>query len=750
MIRPIKLLAALSLFCVVPTMSLAWGTYGKHASNCYDKSRDHQGGRYCKPVYTGKHLSNCTDKTKNHRDGRDCKTPSCYRHTSNCYDKTKDHHGGRDCRPKNRPPCALDDCTISVDANKSVVINVLGNDYDADGDKLTITKVSKPSHGTAVIKDNKVTYTPSKNYSGSDWFIYTITDGKGGCASAKVCIKVKSTPPPPPPTKTPPTAQDDCTIEVVKDTPIIIDVLDNDLPAGSTFTITDFTQPKNGKVVRNSDDTFTYTPNAGYVGTDSFTYTIANGAMCDGGPTAPYTLTSTVLGNGDVQVVLRQSRNVVDNTYGVNSSPGYPRQGEHWFKDLVNSDHARFVLKNGAGQTVMDFYVDYLSASNNYPSGYGTLGVTGGDGSISVGSASNIASVTTTMTTNLNQSPAFYGYTVDSPAPEANFPIWDYVDGYTVVIKKAAFGASGFGSVSSPDVHNSPAKKADCKPTPTICTSTAKVCLNVKGTPPPPPPACAGVLLFGPDAFLTDYLEDYLEANNFPGDVYVYKTTGTYVPGEFTTAINQYKTLNGAMPCATLIDTEYVGPHGTWSGLDAGDSQTLKDLILSGMGFVYAEPTDYGASPMGQFPSVLPVVPYTQSDHYLVYDIVDTTSPIVDTLPGLFLNPYGTGKQSFWPQSSGQDEGIAVDVLNPVAGVQYANFTTVLQSSTADWNTYLPGVGTGTGYTLDYQPASGPTSAQPGGRVVILGTDPYVDQNNNLSPTIQKLYFNSLKYAAGY
>jgi hypothetical protein len=64
----------------------------------------------------------------------------------------------------------------------------------------------------------------------------------------------------------------------------------------------------------------------------------------------------------------------------------------------------------------------------------------------------------TTITHALNQSSAFYGYTVNSPLPESSFPNWDYVDGYEVVVSGAMFGQSGFGHVEIPLVHNSPPK----------------------------------------------------------------------------------------------------------------------------------------------------------------------------------------------------------------------------------------------------------------------------------------------------
>ena len=69
----------------------------------------------------------------------------------------------------------------SVDEDSSVVINVLANDVDPDGDVLTITAVSGLDNGSAVINgDNTITFTPDANYFGAESFLYYVSDGNGG------------------------------------------------------------------------------------------------------------------------------------------------------------------------------------------------------------------------------------------------------------------------------------------------------------------------------------------------------------------------------------------------------------------------------------------------------------------------------------------------------------------------------------------------------------------------------------------
>lgn len=93
-------------------------------------------------------------------------------------------------------------------------------------------------------------------------------------------------------------------------------------------------------------------------------------------------LVTEVLPNGDIKVTYIQNNTLNDNSYGANSI-NWPRA--HSFNDLLGSDKAEFSFKNGAGAVVMHFFLDYISASNTVPSGYKSLGVSGGDGKISVG-----------------------------------------------------------------------------------------------------------------------------------------------------------------------------------------------------------------------------------------------------------------------------------------------------------------------------------------------------------------------------
>jgi hypothetical protein len=86
----------------------------------------------------------------------------------------------------NSPPQAVNDAAAT--RRTSILIPVLANDSDPDGDPLTITGVTAPPVGTARIEAGKIRYTPPRSWSGSVSFDYTVSDGRGGTATARVTV----------------------------------------------------------------------------------------------------------------------------------------------------------------------------------------------------------------------------------------------------------------------------------------------------------------------------------------------------------------------------------------------------------------------------------------------------------------------------------------------------------------------------------------------------------------------------------
>lgn len=183
----------------------------------------------------------------------------------------------------------------------------------------------------------------------------------------------------------------------------------------------------------------------------------------------------------------------VDNTYGVNSIGWPPRRGHRW-TDLTKSDHAELILKDTGGDIALRFKLDYVTQDPTRPSGYGSLGVKGGDGSMLVGDASAIVKWATSIDRNLNER-GYDQYIPDSPATDEDFtanpdaPDWDFRVVYEAWVDLAAFGDAGFGGATIEYVHASPAKAQSD----TIETEPGECPPCQKGDPdcgPPPPPPC--------------------------------------------------------------------------------------------------------------------------------------------------------------------------------------------------------------------------------------------------------------------
>jgi len=90
----------------------------------------------------------------------------------------------------NDPPVAVND-SVTTNEDTPVVIdallmdNGLGVDSDPNGDTLTPLSVTAPANGNAIVNtDGTFEYTPNAGFFGLDSFVYTISDGNAGTATA--------------------------------------------------------------------------------------------------------------------------------------------------------------------------------------------------------------------------------------------------------------------------------------------------------------------------------------------------------------------------------------------------------------------------------------------------------------------------------------------------------------------------------------------------------------------------------------
>ncbi|MBU2984802.1 tandem-95 repeat protein [Saccharophagus degradans] len=163
--------------------------------------------------------------------------------------------------------------TAALMEDNPTTINVLGNDSDVDGSIVvaSVQIVTGPADGTVeVLANGSITYTPDTNYFGDDSFTYQVQDNEGAWSSeTSVIVTVSSV-------NDAPLANND-SVSTDEDTAVSIDLIANDSDADGLIdssSLVIVSAPANGALVDNLDGTVTYTPNADYFGSDSFTYQI--------------------------------------------------------------------------------------------------------------------------------------------------------------------------------------------------------------------------------------------------------------------------------------------------------------------------------------------------------------------------------------------------------------------------------------------------------------------------------------------
>ncbi|WP_230469822.1 tandem-95 repeat protein [Lujinxingia vulgaris] len=192
--------------------------------------------------------------------------------------------------PVNDAPVAEDDAyALDEDTTLSVTAEdgVLANDSDVEGDVLGALLIDDVQNGQLTLNaDGSFIYTPDANFSGTDSFTYVAFDAEDESDEATVTLTVNAI-------NDVPVAEDDAHT-VVEDSPLTVTapgVLDNDSDADNdALSAVLDSGPTHGQLTLNADGSFTYTPDANFFGTDSFTYVANDGAL----DSAPATVTITV------------------------------------------------------------------------------------------------------------------------------------------------------------------------------------------------------------------------------------------------------------------------------------------------------------------------------------------------------------------------------------------------------------------------------------------------------------------------
>jgi hypothetical protein len=329
------------------------------------------------------------------------------------YDGSIHYYQNGPTAPVNTPPVANAD---TVSANQNTAINItaatlLANDTDANNDPLSITGVSNPTGGTAVLNNNGtptnsaddfITFTPTTGFSGNASFNYSLSDGKGGSSSATVTVAVNA----------PPVANPD-TVSANQNTATNITVatlLANDTDANNDpLSITGVSNSTGGTAVLNNngtptnsaDDFITFTPTTGFSGNASFNYSLSDGKGGSSSGTVTVAVGGTQIGTGGNDTLTGNAGN--DSLNGGNGNdtlignPGNDTliggNGSDLLfgnagNDVLNGDNGEDTLRGGLGTDILtggngkDVFVfaagEGIDTITDFSLGSDKIGLTGG------------------------------------------------------------------------------------------------------------------------------------------------------------------------------------------------------------------------------------------------------------------------------------------------------------------------------------------------------------------------------------
>jgi len=207
--------------------------------------------------------------------------------------------------PVNDKPVANDKAVqTGEDTAKGIDVSSLIGDVDiatnADTLQVTVAASGEPAHGTVSVSGTTITYTPTKDFNGTDEIVYTVTDSKGETDTGKLSITVNAVNDAPVAANDTKTTQEDYAVE------ILALANDGDIDTDETLNATPAAEPYILSVgdgahgTATTDGTkITYTPDENYNGTDTISYVLTDGLL---NAKATITITITQV-NDDIQAL---------------------------------------------------------------------------------------------------------------------------------------------------------------------------------------------------------------------------------------------------------------------------------------------------------------------------------------------------------------------------------------------------------------------------------------------------------------
>ena len=272
--------------------------------------------------------------------------------------------------------------TVSVSHNTAKAMTLTGSDPNIPALTLTYSVISSSSHGALSGTAPNLTYTPNAGYSGADSFQFTVTNSAGLTSSAAtVTLNVAATAP----------IANAQTVSVAHNTATAVTLTGSDpnVPALTPLTFSVTVSPTHG-TLSGAAPNLTYTPNAGYTGSDSFLFNVTNTAgitssaatvtlnVAAGAPTANGQSVSTNQDSAVGITLTGTDSNVpaLTLTYSVTSSPSH---------GVLTGTAPNLTYTPSAGYTGPDSFL--FTVTN-------TAGLTSSAATVSIGVAQTVVDVT--------------------------------------------------------------------------------------------------------------------------------------------------------------------------------------------------------------------------------------------------------------------------------------------------------------------------------------------------------------------
>ena len=175
----------------------------------------------------------------------------------------------------NEAPTAVNDIgSIDEDALSPVLIDVLSNDSDQEGQTLTVTQVTGDDNGTAMIVGNQISYIANADFSGIETLTYTLSDSVGATNIAEVSITVNGI-------NDAPVALDTQTATISEDSLLTVSPNASDVDLDIlTLTVDNVS---NGTATVDVNGDIVFTPTVDFNGEAIISYTASDDSVSDTG-----------------------------------------------------------------------------------------------------------------------------------------------------------------------------------------------------------------------------------------------------------------------------------------------------------------------------------------------------------------------------------------------------------------------------------------------------------------------------------